>query len=676
MKNLLLLFLIFATFSVTAQENNAVTDIQLQTATGSIYERNLDGTESLENRPIRKSAHDIFFEQGAQRNQEGKEEWIGTTFYDLQTNGAGQNRIQADDAMNIRAVWTHHEQTEIMGFPNRGTGFNESVNSPTFGAQPTLRLEATDRTGWPNITTLDDGTDIIVNHLPAAVNDLVMLRRPAGATEWTQSLIPTEVNFGLLWPQIHAVGNTIHMVAVSTPAANGGAPWMGLDPALMYFRSQDGGMNWDISDFVFPGIDSTQFDRIGGDSYQLTADDQGNVAVAVFPSLADIILMKSTNGGDSWEKKIVQDFPFTKWTPSVTPYTLDEIGGIDPDGPGFGDEDSTSAAALSILTSDGSGAVALDSRGNAHVVFPQRYISAADTTAADGSFTFFPFFVDLIYWNECVDGFTRVNQSDFNLLDVNMDDSLAIESFNNFAQHNGNMAVSMPALSIDEDDRIVLAYTMAMENLVREDPVDMNPIQHYTHVWMTGSSDDGTSWVDPVDIINADLSLFPFLVEMTDAVFPNIQYAGGNNFALYYQFDDEPGLNLQPDAEADPINSNTIGMITIDVNDIIGLGPKSGLLSCAVGTENPVAPESFKFTVSPNPAIGLTTISFEMDRADDVQIELSNVIGERISQIEVSATSVGVHTHQIDLNQLTPGIYLVSLRTGDRIATQKLVVGK
>jgi len=422
-------------------------------------------------------------------------------------------------------------------------------------------------------------------------------------------------------------------------------------------------------------MDSTQINGVGGDSYQLVADENGNVAVGVFPVSEDVVLLKSINGGDSWEKKVVNELPFDKWIFSSFTYDLDDIGGIDPLGPGFGTEDSTSAAALSVLTSDGSGAVALDSRGNAHVVFPQMYINASDSSVADGGFTFFPLFGNMIYWNECTDTLARINEI-ANSLDVNMNDTLDFASFDNLAEHNGNMLISMPALSIDEDDRVVIAYAMAMENLIREDPIDLNPTQHFTHVWMTGSSDDGLSWVEPVDIINSDLSLFPFLVDMTDAVFPNMQYVGDNDFALYYQFDDEPGLNLQPDAEADPINSNTIGMITIDVNDIIGLGDKEGTLSCTVGTENPVAPESFKFKVSPNPAIGITTISFEMDLAGDVQIDLSNVIGEQISRTQLNGTPVGAHTHELDLNQLTPGIYLVSLRTGDRIATQKLVVGK
>lgn len=674
MKNLLLLVLIFTTFAVTAQEQQAVKDANLQTATGVVVERKFDGTESLANRPVRKSAHEIYYEQGAQRNQEGKEEWIGTTFYDLQTNGAGQNRVQADDLLNIRAVWTNHDDA-VEGFPNRGTGFNESVNSPTFMLQGPGKLEASSRTGWPNITTLEDGTDIAICHLPAAENDLIMLRRASGSDEWVESVIPTEVPFGLLWPQVQAVGNTLHMVAVSTPEANGGAPFMGLDPALMYYRSQDGGMTWDISDFIFPGMDSTQIDGVGGDSYQLAADGN-NIAVAAFGVSRDVVLLKSNDGGNSWEKKIVYDLPFDNWVFSSFPYTIDDIGGIDPNGPGAGTQDSTSAAALSVLSNDGSGAVALDSRGNAHVVFPQMYVSAADSSVANNSFTFFPFFTDLIYWNECADTISRVNQTGFNLLDVNQDDSLSIASFNDFPEHNGNMAVGMPSLAFTDDDRMVLAYSMAMENLIREDQMDMNPIQHYHHIWMTSSPDLGATWTQPTDIINAELSLFPPLVATSDAVFPTVDYISDNNFSVYYQFDDEPGLNLQPDAEGDPINANTIAIITIDANDVLGLGEPSGSLLCTVGTENPVAPEAFNFRLAPNPALNMTNINFDMERSEDVQIELSNVVGKQISTTLLKAIPAGTNTHQLDLSQLAPGIYLVSLRTGDRLATQKLIVGK
>ena len=78
MKNLLLLFLLVATFSVTAQVEQVpeAANARTETATGHLGQRLFDGTESLEGRPVRKSAHQIYLEQGAQTNGLNAEEWI------------------------------------------------------------------------------------------------------------------------------------------------------------------------------------------------------------------------------------------------------------------------------------------------------------------------------------------------------------------------------------------------------------------------------------------------------------------------------------------------------------------------------------------------------------------------------------------------------------------------
>ncbi len=680
MKNLLLLFFMLSSFSIFAQEEAQVAnDVLLQTATGTVNGRLFDGTESLEGRTVRKSIHQIYAEQGAQTNGLNAEEWIGATYYDLQTNGAGQNRVAGEDPNNIRAVWTHHGQTEDGGFPNRGTGFNETTDG-TFPPDDNLKLE-TPRTGWPNVVTLPDGTDVAVCHLPATVNELVMLRRAPGSTTWAESRIPTIVPSGLLWPQI-AVGEngTLHMICVSTPVGNGGAIYEDLNPALLYFRSLDGGLNWDISDSILPGLGapdpSTTNDLnggIGGDSYQLEADENGHVAIGIFDLSEDIMLMKSNDNGASFEKKTISSaFPFDDYIFSSVPYTVEDLGGIDPNGPGAIEPiDSMSAAALSFLTSDGSGSVALDADGNAHVVFPQEYVSAADTTVADGGFTFFPFAGGLLYWNEYTEDLTTI-PGILDALDTNEDGELGFTDFNQFADHNGNMFISMPSLEVMEDGRLVLSYIAAMEELIRDDPTNVNPIQFYSHVWMTGSNDCGATWTTPVDIINEDLSLFGFLVNTTDAVFPNTQVVSENQVALTYQFDDEPGLNLVT-AEEDPITSNTITMITIDVEEILGLGPAVG--SCLVSTST-VAPETFKFEVTPNPAAGFTTVNFELDQSENVTIDLFNVVGSLIAQSDLGDLATGVYNENIALDNLSPGIYMVSLRAGDKVATQKLVVTK
>ncbi len=66
---------------------------------------------------------------------------VGTTTYDLQSNGSPQNRIYQDNG-TLGATWTY--SSDVAGtYPDRGTGYNY-YNGTSWGPIPTSRIE-TDR---------------------------------------------------------------------------------------------------------------------------------------------------------------------------------------------------------------------------------------------------------------------------------------------------------------------------------------------------------------------------------------------------------------------------------------------------------------------------------------------------------------------------------------------------
>ena len=258
------------------------------------------------------------------------EEWIASTTYDLQTNGTNGNRISMNNNDDIQTVWTMSTSIDP-AFPDRGTGYafldGASGDWETNGGV----LEVNTRTGWPNHGITFTGREVIINHTSPG-NNLMMLIRENNVFLWTESQVPTNIPQGLLWPRMAISGNTIHLIAVTTPVGNNGSLFEGLDPALLYFRSSDAGDNWDITDHLIMGIDSSQFVRLGADSYAIEAREN-TVAFAVFNSWADIVMLKSVDNGENWSKSIVNDFPLHKYNIDDG-YSLTDIGGVDPDGPG------------------------------------------------------------------------------------------------------------------------------------------------------------------------------------------------------------------------------------------------------------------------------------------------------------------------------------------------------
>ena len=71
------------------------------------------------------------------------------------------------------------------------------------------------------------------------------------------------------------------MIGVTSPSGLTGTLYNGLDGALLYYRSTDGGTTWDIKDKQLPTLDSSNFIGFGGDSYAI--DSKGEtVVVAIF----------------------------------------------------------------------------------------------------------------------------------------------------------------------------------------------------------------------------------------------------------------------------------------------------------------------------------------------------------------------------------------------------------
>ena len=89
-----------------------------------------------------------------------EEEIIGNSFYDLQSNGACQNRIYYYPDGTIGAVWTFG--LDFPGFTDRGTGYNY-FDGNTWNDWPEERIES-DRTGWPSYAPLGENGEIVFSH--------------------------------------------------------------------------------------------------------------------------------------------------------------------------------------------------------------------------------------------------------------------------------------------------------------------------------------------------------------------------------------------------------------------------------------------------------------------------------------------------------------------------------
>lgn len=78
----------------------------------------------------------------------------------------------------------------------------------------------------------------------------------------------------------------------------------------------------------------------------------------------------------------------------------------------------------------------------------------------------------------------------------------------------------------------------------------------------------------------------------------------------------------------------------------------------------------------PNPASNYATVNVALTNAEQVSVEVYNIIGERVITIAPTHLVAGNNTIKLDTQALTNGVYLVNIVTAQGTTTKKLTVNK
>lgn len=136
--------------------------------------------------------------------------------------------------------------------------------------------------------------------------------------------------------------------------------------------------------------------------------------------------------------------------------------------------------------------------------------------------------------------------------------------------------------------------------------------------------------------------------------------------------DDTPGI---------PAGTYRLG-IWVDSNDDISESDENnnaGLLAGNINYNPTSAIEDMSIVAAsvncfPNPANVNTTLSFEMNVAGDVTIEVYDVLGNLVSMSSEGNLAPGQYQRSISTENLAPGIYFVSLVCGDAKISRRISV--
>lgn len=578
------------------------------------------------------------------------EEIVGVTRWDAHGYGCVPARVYYQPNGDATATWTHATDG-ANAFPERGTAY--STRSSGSWSAVANRIESV-RTGFPSAAILSDGTEVAVAHGTSVTPYILrFMRRAAGAGSWTETNLEMPAGIGCLWPHLIVGGpdgKTVHVIAITTPTANTGVVYEGINGHILYWRSTDGGLTWDKKFQKIPGLDSSKFVSHGADTY--TIDANGNtVGIAVFPSWNDLLVFKSYDNGDTWETITARDFPDALENYAGAEgetYTIDDVGVIDPDAP-----DS-----LAIFNSDGSGNMLIDNSGEVHLFFGRMYY--ADVDAAAGT-VFYPAMNGLVHWKESFG--TDTYQVITGALDYDGDGTLPITSIDEIAPYYMSLS-SMPSSGLGSDGTLYVGYA-AIHELYRGTNENM---QFFRHVYVIKSTDNGENWGEPLDLITAPYISDTVLIPFVENVYPMLPRNIGNTLGLMYQQDYDPGVHLRgPTADGNhPFVDNNMLWIDVDPQNIPGTS----------GTFTPSKPSpSLALNLTPNPASITSTLSATLSGSGDVLVEVIDLMGRTVYQNNLPSVE-GRQSIVIPVQNLLAGTYSVRLTEGNQFGIAKLVVSK
>lgn len=545
---------------------------------------------------------------------------IGDTYYDLQTNNATSDRLVYNSTTGtVSAVWTYSAGNQGV---DRGTGYNY-FDGTAWGDAPTARIE-TERTGFTNICIPSGGAENVVAHNTATKVMQQSSRATAGTGTWDESLtnLANDAVAGNLWSKVATNGNNVHVISLTTPTANAGALYNGLNGTPMYYRSTDGGTTWDKTNVELPDITSENYVGFAGDAYQIDAN--GNtVAIVVGGSIAnDVLLYKSTDNGDTWTKTIVYHHPYFKFTDDTI---------TDTNGDGVAD---------SIRISDGSFAVLVDNNGMVHLWWGDMFI--VNDIVGDAAYSYY-FTNALIYWNESLPEPMTIE----NLGALDLDGSGFLEFPDD---GSGSIAIgtfpfkglaSYPSAAIDVNGNLYLSYMAAVEN--SSDGVG----QAIRHIYVTVSKDNGETWGDPIDVVSD-----PF----AEGAYASLARNVDENLRLLYQRDYCSGIST---TTYDPCNSGEVNEIVYVTMPVLDLGINVGVPSVSNGNA--------AITMYPNPSTGLTTLDFGKTDQREISVSVTNSIGRSV--MNLNSVKIISNKAQIDLTGMENGLYHIHVKSGSITST-------
>ena len=605
--------------------------------------------------------------------------YIGTTYYDLQTNGSMAPKMVAHSDGTISTVWTTNANTA----QSRGTGYNYFNGTNWVNdASSTDRIENV-RTGWGTMTCVGNA-EIVAAHNG---NDALVINicPQKGTNNWTQTTLQgpavsngSSTSTCLLWPQLASSGNVVHLIACTESDA--GYLYQGIQTCLVYYRgtydASSNTISWE-SPRVVGNVTASEIGTFSGDAYAIAAKNN-TVAIFAANTTHEAFLWKSTDNGVNFTKTVVAAHPY----------------------PGY--SESTTLITDTPYVADGACAVALDDQGKAHVAFGITRILNDDLS--DGQWSYFPGVCGMLYWNENMQPILNVGR---NTLDP---DTLAANGYQVFFRNDltgdghayfasnadmpsyGVSGVSVPQI-VAQNGTVYIIFTELLDFPF----LDTDAGAYFRGIFGQKSTDNGTTWSGATSWLSYNNELFyindwgwtaiqeedtftianmrDFVEVESENMFPSVAPTIVNGkLNMAWQQDYVAGSEIKENSTAMCQRESLIYFFSIDANEIGIYNNTEEVCQGLWLDSTAIANRTFYgMKMYPNPASESVNVTFSSEENANAVLSVMNLMGQTVYNMDVNVYE-GYNMVTVPVNQLPAGVYMVNIRSNKGTTTQKLIV--
>lgn len=581
---------------------------------------------------------------------------LGTTFYDLQTNSSPGRRIVLHTDGTISAVWTS-SPTDADGFPDRGAGYNY-YNGTQWLSDRDDRIESNTRTGWPSLSVLEDGSEMIVAHESNTGGFAVSTNGAKGSTNFTtvDGILDDETilntNRVPIWNRSVATNGKLHLICNYWSSEDNNVDVVTIDGVpspTTYSRWDIAGDTADVFHSLLPGYDSSLYTSGGGDRYAI--DAQGNTVAILMGGLGEpVSLWKSTDNGQNWTYTDVDNFAYK----------------------GVKGPAALLISGDTVMSNDGSLDVMIDAAGVVHAFWGVSSVLGNTNADGDTVIGFFPGQMrTLAHWKEGdiepqmlgggidMDGDGELLYAEETWQNLTAEGSVPT-GLNSATRTGATSIITMPSASIDQDGNIFVTYSAPVEGVTHF--LDAN----FRDIHVMYSTNGGTDWSEPQNLTQS---------RDAECNFPNAAKMSNEFLHLIWQQDETPGTFLQNHSAAfgtHPNEINEINYAAIPVSDILNDVIGQNLVSVNEQTK-----DAEVFVVSqnqPNPFNGSSDVIIYLRDASPLTLTVTDILGNVINQGDLGMMNAGNHTVNIDGSELSSGIYFYTISSEFNSITKKMQV--